>query len=79
MRCTRLGRTGIFAQALSLSERNGWARLVSMQNHYNLIYREEARQITQVTEEPILAYSGDTIVGSPETWRGYHAAVYGRP
>ncbi|HZI02650.1 MAG TPA: aldo/keto reductase, partial [Archangium sp.] len=30
-----------FAKALSLSERNGWARFVSMQNHYNLVYREE--------------------------------------
>src|SRR5918995_1737307 len=30
-----------FAKALCLSERNGWARFVSMQNHYNLVYREE--------------------------------------
>src|SRR5690349_744197 len=28
-------------RALSVSERNGWARFASMQNHYNLIYREE--------------------------------------
>ncbi len=34
-----------FAQALSLSERNGWARFVSMQNHYNLVYREEEREM----------------------------------
>ena len=34
-----------FAQALSLSERNTWARFVSMQNHYNLIYREEEREM----------------------------------
>jgi aryl-alcohol dehydrogenase-like predicted oxidoreductase len=34
-----------FAQALSVSERNGWARFVSMQNHYNLIYREEEREM----------------------------------
>ncbi len=34
-----------FARALSLSERNGWARFVSMQNHYNLIYREEEREM----------------------------------
>ena len=34
-----------FAQALSLSERNGWARFVAMQNHYNLIYREEEREM----------------------------------
>ena len=33
------------AQALSASERKGWARFVSMQNHYNLIYREEEREM----------------------------------
>jgi aryl-alcohol dehydrogenase-like predicted oxidoreductase len=34
-----------FAQALSLSERYGWARFVTMQNHYNLVYREEEREM----------------------------------
>jgi len=33
------------ARALSVSERNGWARFVSMQNHYNLLYREEEREM----------------------------------
>jgi 1-deoxyxylulose-5-phosphate synthase len=33
------------AQALSLSEREGWARFVSMQNHKNLLYREEEREM----------------------------------
>ncbi len=33
------------AQMLSASEREGWARFVSMQNHYNLIYREEEREM----------------------------------
>ena len=33
------------AKALSLSERNGWARFISMQNHYNLVYREEEREM----------------------------------
>ena len=32
-------------RALSLSERHGWARFVSMQNHYNLLYREEEREM----------------------------------
>ena len=34
-----------FAQALALSERHGWARFVSMQDHYNLLYREEEREM----------------------------------
>ena len=33
------------AQALSMSERRGWARFISMQNHYNLLYREEEREM----------------------------------
>ena len=33
------------AQALAASERHGWARFVSMQNHYNLVYREEEREM----------------------------------
>jgi len=33
------------ANALSLSERRGWARFISMQNHYNLVYREEEREM----------------------------------
>src|SRR6201999_2863029 len=32
-------------RALALAERNGWARFVSMQNHYNLLYREEEREM----------------------------------
>ena len=34
-----------FQRLLSISERNGWARFVSMQNHYNLVYREEEREM----------------------------------
>jgi aryl-alcohol dehydrogenase-like predicted oxidoreductase len=34
-----------FAKAQAVAERNGWPRFVSMQNHYNLIYREEEREM----------------------------------
>ena len=34
-----------FAQALQLQESNGWARFVTMQDHYNLIYREEENEM----------------------------------
>lgn len=44
-----IGASSMFAwqlsQALHLSERHGWARFVSMQNHYNLVYREEEREM----------------------------------
>jgi aryl-alcohol dehydrogenase (NADP+) len=34
-----------FSRALHLSEQRGWSRFVSMQNHYNLVYREEEREM----------------------------------
>src|ERR1700677_3595593 len=34
-----------FAQMLAISDGNGWARFVTMQNHYNLLYREEEREM----------------------------------
>jgi 1-deoxyxylulose-5-phosphate synthase len=34
-----------FTRALYLADRHGWVRFASMQNHYNLIYREEEREM----------------------------------
>ncbi|GAA4956294.1 aryl-alcohol dehydrogenase-like predicted oxidoreductase [Nonomuraea thailandensis] len=34
-----------FAKAQQVAEANGWTRFVSMQNHYNLLYREEEREM----------------------------------
>jgi len=34
-----------FAKALHTSEKHGWTRFVSMQDHYNLVYREEEREM----------------------------------
>jgi aryl-alcohol dehydrogenase (NADP+) len=39
-----------FCQALYLSDLNGWSRFVAMQNHYNLIYREEEREMMPLCE-----------------------------
>ncbi|HEX8753220.1 MAG TPA: aldo/keto reductase [Solirubrobacterales bacterium] len=40
-----------FAKALHASERRGWRRFVSMQDHYNLIYREEEREMLPLCAE----------------------------
>ena len=40
-----------FQKALHVAERNGWTRFVSMQNHYNLIYREEEREMFPLCED----------------------------
>ncbi|MGH9105731.1 MAG: aldo/keto reductase [Acidimicrobiales bacterium] len=34
-----------FAKMLHVAERHGWARFVAMQDHYNLLYREEEREM----------------------------------
>ncbi|MGA8111027.1 MAG: aldo/keto reductase [Acidobacteriaceae bacterium] len=40
-----------FAKALYLADRHGWTRFVSMQNHYNLLYREEEREMIPLCRE----------------------------
>ncbi len=35
----------VTGRALGTSDRKGWSRFVSMQNHYNLLYREEEREM----------------------------------
>jgi 1-deoxyxylulose-5-phosphate synthase len=39
-----------FAKSLYLADINGWTRFISMQNHYNLMYREEEREIMPLCE-----------------------------
>src|ERR1700686_1097335 len=39
-----------FAKALYLADLNGWTRFISMQNHYNLLYREEEREMIPLCE-----------------------------
>jgi 1-deoxyxylulose-5-phosphate synthase len=34
-----------FAKAQAIADAHGWTRFVSMQNHYNLVYREEEREM----------------------------------
>ncbi|QNE39989.1 aldo/keto reductase [Hymenobacter sp. NBH84] len=40
-----------FAQALYLADLHGWTRFVSMQPHYNLVYREEEREMLPLCED----------------------------
>lgn len=44
-----IGASSMFAwqlcKMLYTSEKNGWAKFITMQNHYNLIYREEEREV----------------------------------
>jgi 1-deoxyxylulose-5-phosphate synthase len=44
-----------FAKALYTSDLHGWTRLVSMQPHYNLIYREEEREMLPLCQDQQIA------------------------
>ncbi|MEP6885488.1 MAG: aldo/keto reductase [Gammaproteobacteria bacterium] len=46
-----------FSKALHLARLNRWTRFVSMQNHYNLLYREEEREMM-----PLCAAEGVAVV-----------------
>jgi len=59
-----------FAQALSASEQNGWARFVTMQNHYNLLYREEEREMI-----PLCLHEGIGIIPWSPLARGLLAGT----
>ena len=40
-----------FSKALQLARRHGWTSFVTMQNHYNLLYREEEREMMPLCSE----------------------------
>ena len=44
-----------FAKALYTSDLHGWTRFVSMQPHYNLIYREEEREMIPLCQDQKIA------------------------
>ena len=44
-----------FARALFTSDLHGWTRFVSMQPHYNLIYREEEREMLSLCQDQKIA------------------------
>ncbi|WP_235776696.1 aldo/keto reductase [Pseudoleptotrichia goodfellowii] len=44
-----------FQKALNTAEKNGWTKFVSMQNHLNLLYREEEREMMPLCKEEKIA------------------------
>lgn len=57
-----------FAQSLRVCEANGWTKFVSMQNHYNLIYREEEREMN-----PLCIDNGVALIPWSPLARGFLA------
>ena len=44
-----------FMKAQCIAEKNGWTRFVAMQDHYNLTYREEEREMLPLCKEEKIA------------------------
>lgn len=44
-----------FAKAQAVAEKNGWTKFVSMQNHLNLLYREEEREMMPLCADQKIA------------------------
>jgi aryl-alcohol dehydrogenase-like predicted oxidoreductase len=40
-----------FARMQFVAEKHGWTKFISMQNHYNLLYREEEREMNRFCHE----------------------------
>jgi len=57
-----------FAKAQAAAEKHGWTRFVSMQNHYNLLYREEEREMI-----PLCRDQGVGLIPWSPLARGYLA------
>ena len=57
-----------FSKALHLQKENGWHRFISMQNHYNLVYREEEREMN-----PLCIDSGVGLIPWSPLARGFLA------
>jgi aryl-alcohol dehydrogenase-like predicted oxidoreductase len=55
-----------FAKMLHAADRHGWARFVSMQDHYNLLYREEEREML-----PLCADEGIGVIPWSPLARGH--------
>lgn len=57
-----------FMKAQHVAEKNGWTKFVSMQNHYNLVYREEEREMI-----PLCIDSGVGLIPWSPMARGFFA------
>jgi 1-deoxyxylulose-5-phosphate synthase len=62
-----------FTKCLYLADLHGWTRFVSMQNHYNLVYREEEREML-----PLCREEGVAVIPWSPLARGFLAGKWKR-
>ena len=72
-----IGASSMFAWQLQkaqyTAEKNGWTKFVSMQNHYNLIYREDEREVIPFCQDDGIAVTPYSPLASGRLSRGIGA------
>ncbi|EOI00608.1 hypothetical protein UAY_01711 [Enterococcus moraviensis ATCC BAA-383] len=62
-----------FAKAQAVAEKNGWTKFVSMQDHLNLLYREEEREMLPLCEDQKIAVTPYSPLASGRLTRDWSA------
>ncbi|MHC5216386.1 aldo/keto reductase [Enterococcus sp. LJL128] len=64
-----------FAKAQATAERNGWTKFVSMQNHLNLLYREEEREMLPLCADQKIAVTPYSPLAAGRLTRDWEATT----
>ncbi|KYG27780.1 aldo/keto reductase [Priestia endophytica] len=65
-----------FQKALHVAEKNGWTKFVSMQNHLNLLYREEEREMIPLCKEEKIGVTPYSPLASGRLTRDWAETTY---
>ncbi|MBT2659076.1 aldo/keto reductase [Bacillus sp. ISL-18] len=65
-----------FQKALHVADKNGWTKFVSMQNHLNLIYREEEREMLPLCKEEGIGVTPYSPLASGRLTRDWSEITY---
>lgn len=64
-----------FAKAQSIAEKNGWTKFISMQNHLNLLYREEEREMLPLCSDQKIGVTPYSPLASGRLTRDWSATT----
>ena len=64
-----------FAKAQAVADKHGWTKFISMQNHLNLLYREEEREMLPLCEDQKIAVTPYSPLASGRLTRDWSATT----
>lgn len=65
-----------FQKAQYVAEKNGWTKFISMQNHYNMIYREDERELLPLCNDMKVALTPYSPLAAGRLTRDWEATTY---